>query len=63
MLGGDPPLDLSGSLLGGARLGWARLAGADLRGAHLAGAKVSAATGWPSGFDWLAVGARLVESC
>jgi hypothetical protein len=98
VLGGDPPLDLSGSLLGGARLGWARLAGADLRGAdvrgtslqhaelagahleqallcgtefqgadlrgaHLAGAKVSAATGWPSGFDWRAAGARLVESC
>jgi uncharacterized protein YjbI with pentapeptide repeats len=50
-------------VLGGARLGWARLAGADLRGAHLAGAKVSAATGWPSGFDWRAAGARLVESC
>jgi Pentapeptide repeats (8 copies) len=98
VLDGDPPLDLSGSLLGGARLGWARLAGADLRGAdvrgtslqhaelagahleqallcgtefqgadlrgaHLAGAKVSAATGWPSGFDWRAAGARLVESC
>jgi Pentapeptide repeats (8 copies) len=63
VLGGDPPLDLSGSLLGGARLGWARLAGADLRGAHLAGAKVSAATGWPSGFDWRAGWARLVESC
>ena len=98
VLDGDPPLDLSGSLLGGARLGWARLAGADLRGAdvrgtslqhaelagahleqallcgsefqgadlrgaHLAGAKVSAATSWPSGFDWRAAGARLVESC
>jgi hypothetical protein len=98
VLDGDPPLDLSGSLLGGARLGWARLAGADLRGAdvrgtslqhaelagvhleqallcgtqfqgadlagaHLAGAKVSADTGWPSGFDWRATGARLVDSC
>ena len=37
VLGGDPPLDLSGSLLGGARLGWARLAGADLRGADVRG--------------------------
>ena len=98
VLDGDPPLDLSGSLLGGARLGWARLAGADLRGAdvrgtslqhaelagvhleqallcgtqfqgadlggaHLAGARVSADTGWPSGFDWRAAGARLVDSC
>jgi hypothetical protein len=34
---GDPPLDLSGSLLGGARLGGARLAGADLRGADARG--------------------------
>ena len=32
---GDPPLDLTGSLLPEARLGWARLAGADLRGADL----------------------------
>jgi hypothetical protein len=98
VLDGDPPLDLSGSLLGGARLGWARLAGADLRGAdvrgtslqhaelagahleqallcgtqfqgadlggaHLAGARVSADTSWPSGFDWRAAGARLVDSC
>ena len=37
VLDGDPPLDLSGSLLPGARLGWARLAGADLRGADLRG--------------------------
>jgi Pentapeptide repeats (8 copies) len=37
VLPGDPPLDLSGSLLQGARLGWARLAGADLRGADLRG--------------------------
>jgi Pentapeptide repeats (8 copies) len=37
VLAGDPPLDLSGSLLPGARLGWARLAGADLRGADLRG--------------------------
>jgi hypothetical protein len=98
VLDGDPPLDLSGSLLNGARLGWARLAGADLRGAdvrgtslqhaelagvhleqallcgtqfqgadlggaHLAGARVSADTGWPSGFDWRAAGAQLVDSC
>jgi hypothetical protein len=36
-LAGDPPLDLSGSLLPQGRLGWARLAGADLRGADLRG--------------------------
>jgi Pentapeptide repeats (8 copies) len=36
-LAGDPPLDLSGSVLPQARLGWARLAGADLRGADLRG--------------------------
>jgi hypothetical protein len=98
VLDGDPPLDLSGSLLTTARLGWARLAGADLRGAdirgtslqyaelagvhlersllcgtqfqgadlagaHLAEAKVSADTDWPSGFDWRAAGARLVDGC
>jgi Pentapeptide repeats (8 copies) len=40
VLGGDPPLDLSGSLLGGARLGWARLAGADLRGADVRGSSL-----------------------
>ena len=45
---GDPPLDLSGSLLPEARLA----------GARLAGARVSAATRWPSGFDWRAAGAR-----
>jgi hypothetical protein len=98
VLAGDPPLDLTGSLLPGARLGFAHLAGADLRGtdvrgtsfqyadlvgAHLeqsllcgtqfqnadlrdvrlTGARVSADTAWPSGFDWRAAGARLVESC
>lgn len=98
VLDGDPPLDLSGSVLPAARLGWARLAradlrgtdvrgtslqhaqlagahleqallcgtqlqGADLRGAHLAGARVSADTRWPSGFDWKAAGARLVDDC
>jgi hypothetical protein len=98
VLDGDPPLDLSGSVLPSARLGWARLAradlrgadvrgtslqhaqlagahleqallcgtqlqGADLRGAHLAGARASADTRWPSGFDWKAAGARLVEAC
>jgi hypothetical protein len=98
VLAGDPPLDLSGSVLPGARLGWARLAGADLRGAdvrgtslqhadlvgvhleqsllcgaefqdadlrgaHLQGARVSAATRWPTGFDWQAAGARMVEAC
>jgi len=98
VLEGDPPLDLSGSLLPSARLGWARLAradlrgadvrgtslqhadlagahleqsllcgtqlqGADLRGAHLAGARASADTRWPTGFDWRAAGARLVDAC
>jgi hypothetical protein len=98
VLEGDPPLDLSGSLLPSARLGWARLAradlrgadirgtslqhadlaeahleqsllcgtqfqGADLRGAHLAGARASADTSWPTGFDWRAAGARLVDAC
>jgi hypothetical protein len=37
VLAGDPPLDLTGSLLPEARLGWARLAGADLRGVDLRG--------------------------
>ena len=98
VLEGDPPLDLSGSLLPSARLGWARLAradlrgadvrgtslqhadlagahleqsllcgtqfqGADLRGADLAGARASADTRWPTGFDWRAAGARLVDAC
>ena len=40
VLAGEPPLDLSGSLLAGARLGWARLAGSDLRGADLSGASL-----------------------
>jgi hypothetical protein len=50
---GDPPLDLSGSLLPQARLD----------GARLAGARVSAATRWPAGFDWRAAGARQVTVC
>jgi hypothetical protein len=37
---GDPPLDLSGSLLAGAQLGRARLARANLRGADLRGAEL-----------------------
>jgi hypothetical protein len=37
VLAGDPPLDLTGSLLPETRLGWARLTGADLRGADLRG--------------------------
>jgi hypothetical protein len=37
VLDGDPPLDLSGSVLPQARLGWAHLAGADLRAADLRG--------------------------
>jgi Pentapeptide repeats (8 copies) len=40
VLDGDPPLDLTGSLLPAARLGWARLAGADLRGADLRGSSL-----------------------
>ena len=44
VLAGDPPLDLTGSLLAGARLGWARLAGADLRGADLRGTSLQHAT-------------------
>ena len=40
VLAGDPPLDLSGSLLPGARLEGARLAGADLRGADVRGASL-----------------------
>jgi hypothetical protein len=63
VLAGDPPLDLTGSLLPEARLGWARLAGADLSGAQLSGVRASTATTWPDGFDWRAAGARLVESC
>jgi hypothetical protein len=43
VLDGDPPLDLSGSLLSGARLGWARLAGADLRGADVRGTSLQQA--------------------
>jgi Pentapeptide repeats (8 copies) len=43
VLDGDPPLDLSGSVLPGARLGWARLAGADLRGADVRGASLQQA--------------------
>jgi hypothetical protein len=45
---GDPPLDLSGSLLPEARLD---------------GARVNGATRWPSGFDWRAAGARQVLVC
>jgi hypothetical protein len=44
VLAGDPPLDLTGSLLPAARLGWARLAGADLRGADLRGTSLQHAT-------------------
>ena len=55
--------ELAGAHLEQALLCGTEFQGADLRGAHLAGAKVSAATGWPSGFDWRAAGARLVESC
>jgi Pentapeptide repeats (8 copies) len=40
VLAGDPPLDLSGSLLAGAQLGRARLARVNLRGADLRGAEL-----------------------
>ena len=55
--------ELAGAHLEQALLCGSEFQGADLRGADLAGAKVSAATSWPSGFDWRAAGARLVESC
>ncbi|HYN16478.1 MAG TPA: pentapeptide repeat-containing protein [Actinomycetes bacterium] len=57
-LEGDPPLDLSGSLLCGAEL-----QGADLRGAYLEGARASKTTIWPSGFDWRSAGVELVPTC
>jgi hypothetical protein len=44
VLAGDPPLDLTGSLLPAARLGWARLPGADLREADLRGTSLQHAT-------------------
>jgi len=57
--GADPAgAHLEESLLCGAQL-----QGADLAGARLAGARVSAATRWPSGFDWRAAGARPVTVC
>jgi hypothetical protein len=43
VLAGDPPLDLSGSVLPGARLGWARLAAADLRGVDVRGTSLQQA--------------------
>jgi hypothetical protein len=43
VLDGDPPLDLSGSVLPGARLGSAKLAGADLRGADVRGTSLQQA--------------------
>jgi Pentapeptide repeats (8 copies) len=55
--------DLVGVHLEQSLLCGAQLQDADLRGAHLAGARASADTGWPSGFDWRAAGARLVEAC
>jgi hypothetical protein len=55
--------ELAGAHLDGALLCGAQLQGAELAGASLAGARVSAATGWPAGFDWRAAGARLVRVC
>jgi hypothetical protein len=55
--------ELAGAHLDQALLCGAQLQGADLAGASLAGARVSAATGWPAGFDWRAAGARLVGVC
>ena len=55
--------DLTGVHLEQSLLCGAQLLGANLRDAHLAGARFSADTRWPSGFDWRAAGARLVESC
>jgi hypothetical protein len=55
--------DLAGVHLEQSLLCGTQFQGADLRGAHLAGARASADTRWPSGFDWRAAGARLVESC
>ncbi len=54
--------ELAGAHLEQALLCGAERQGADLRGAHLAGAKVSADTSGPSGFDWRAAGARLVDA-
>jgi hypothetical protein len=61
--GGLREAELAGAHLDGALLCGAQLQGADLAGASLAGARVSAATGWPAGFDWRAAGARLVRVC
>jgi hypothetical protein len=55
--------DLVGVHLEESLLCGAQLQGADLRGAHLAGAKASSDTQWPTGFDWRAAGARLVDAC
>ena len=55
--------ELAGARLEDALLCGTQLQGADLRGARLTGARVSTATRWPSGFDWRAAGARLVEVC
>jgi Pentapeptide repeats (8 copies) len=55
--------DLAGAHLEESLLCGARLQGADLRGARLDGARASAATRWPSGFDWRAAGVELVDAC
>jgi Pentapeptide repeats (8 copies) len=55
--------DLAGAHLEQSLLCGTQFQGADLGGAHLAGARASADTRWPTGFDWKAAGARLVEDC
>ena len=55
--------DLAGAHLEQSLLCGTQFQGADLRGAHLAGARASADTRWPTGFDWRAAGARLVDAC
>jgi uncharacterized protein YjbI with pentapeptide repeats len=52
--------DLSGASLRGADLRKARLWNANLTGADLTGAVYSLATAWPSGFDPVAAGAKIV---
>jgi uncharacterized protein YjbI with pentapeptide repeats len=52
--------DLGGASLRGADLRKARLWKADLTGADLTGAVYSLATAWPSGFDPVAAGAKMV---
>lgn len=64
-------VDLRGADLQGARLGGANLSGADLRDAKLKnidfedadlnGAEADSATLWPSGFDFVSAGVKMIE--